>query len=88
MYHLERVRETRFELISARFALPEMPDPVSVQVLGPFRQEDCFSALGAVIHQPGLNELSGARGSELHGGVLPTMTPLPLCGMLTQLALR
>jgi len=54
-----------------------MPNTVPVQVLGPFRQEDCFPALGTVIEQLGLNELSGARGAKLHGGVLPTMLPLP-----------
>ena len=48
---------------------------LSVQVLGPFRQEDCFPALGTVIEQPGLNDLTGTRGPELHGGVLPHHAP-------------
>ncbi len=69
--------DQRLELIAARFALPEMPNTVPVQVLGPFRQEDCFPALGTVIEQPGLNDLTGTRGPELHGGILPTMLPPP-----------
>ena len=69
--------DQRLELIAARFALPEMPNTVPVQVLGPFRQEDCFPALGTVIEQPGLNELTGTRGPELHADVLSTMLPRP-----------
>src|SRR4029434_8851493 len=71
-------------LIAARFAFPQMPNAVSVQVLGPFRQEDRLPALGAMIDQPGLNVLSAARGSELHDPS-SAMLPLPHRRILSQL---
>src|SRR5215813_6548982 len=61
-----RERDQGLELVAARFAFPQMPHPVPVEILGPFRQEDRLPALGAEIHQPGMIILPGARGSELH----------------------
>src|SRR5215471_6122331 len=57
---LRRKRDQRLELVTARFAFPQMPNAVPVQILRPFRQEDRLPALGTVIQQPGLNVFSGA----------------------------
>src|SRR5262245_18094971 len=68
-------RDQRLELVTARFAFPEMPHAVPVQILGPFRQEDRLPALGTVIHQSGLNVFPGARGSELHDASSAMLPP-------------
>jgi hypothetical protein len=68
-------RDQRLELIAARFTFPQMPNPVSVQVLGPFRQEDRLPALGTMIDQSGLDVFPGARGSELHDASSAMLPP-------------
>src|SRR5712671_3333407 len=73
-------RDQGLELVTARFAFPEMPHTMSRQVLGPFRQEDRVSTLGAMIEGSSLGVFSGARGSELHDVFPPVffLTSLPL----------
>jgi hypothetical protein len=70
-----RKGDQRFEFITARFAFPEMPNAVPVEVLGPFRQENRLAALGTVVQQPRLNMLSGALGSELHDASSAMLPP-------------
>src|SRR5262249_24081995 len=72
-------RDQRLELVTARFAFPEMPHALPVEILGPFRQEDCLPALGTVIQQSGPSVFPGARGSELHDAS-SAMLPLPEAG--------
>src|SRR5262249_2312561 len=67
--------DQRFEFVTARFAFPEMPNAVPVEVLGPFRQENRLPALGTVVQQPRLNVFSGALGSELHDASSVMLTP-------------
>src|SRR5882757_3867158 len=73
-------RDQGLELVTARFAFPEMPHAMSRQVLRPFRQEDRVSTLGAMIEGSSLGVFSGARGSELHDVFPPVffLTSLPL----------
>src|SRR5262245_62831456 len=68
-------RDPRLELVTARFAFPEMPHAVAVEILGPFRQEDRLPALGTVIQQPDLSVFPGARGSELHDASSAMLPP-------------
>src|SRR5262249_27468904 len=78
-------RDQRLELVPARFAFPEMPHAVPVQILGPFRQEDRLPALGTVIQQSGLSVFPGARGPELHDAP-SAMLPLPEGGHASAIA--
>ena len=69
-------RDQGLELVTARFAFPQMPDTVPVQIFGPLRQEDRFPALGAMVQHSRLSVFPGARGSELHDAS-SAMLPLP-----------
>src|SRR5262249_15962658 len=81
-------RDHPLELVTARFAFPEMPHAVPVEILGPFRQEDRPPALGTVIQQSGLSVFPGARGSELHDASSAIAPPSPRAGMLAPLPRR
>src|SRR5262249_48233125 len=75
------------ELVAARFAFPQMPHAVPVEILGPLRQEDRLPALGAEIHRPGMFILPGARGSELHDASSAMfLSPLRMAAMVTHTA--
>src|SRR5262245_48590482 len=79
-------RDQRLELVTARFAFPEMPHAMPVQIFGPFREEDRLPALGTVIQQSGLSVFPGARGSELHDASSAMHAPpSPRAGILAQL---
>jgi hypothetical protein len=47
-----------------------------VQILGPFRQEDCLPTLGTVILQSAVDVFLGARGSEFHDATSAMLFPL------------
>ena len=74
--------DQRLEFVAACFAFPEMPYAMSVQILGPFREEDRLPALGtmvflrsAVVVVSGLVELHDATSvmlprHEAHGSAV------------------
>src|SRR5262249_32348589 len=67
--------DQRLELVTARFAFPEVPHAVPVQIFGPLRQEDRLPALGTAIQQSRLSVFPGARGSELHDASSAMLPP-------------